>query len=86
MTGLRRAALAVIKTRSWRVEGEPLEGEQVAAFYHALPDTRAACSAVGVRFASRSNRRFDRAAQILRKAGLIEYIGGLWRRVGEGQE
>lgn len=80
--GLRRASLATLETREWTVEGRPLTGAQVVALYHAIPHRNAMFQAVGAG-GSASDRRFDRAIQILKKNGLVEYKGSRWQRVGD---
>ena len=83
MSGLRRATLAALATREWSVEGKPLTGAEVVALYEALSsaDTRGVYRAVNAGGAS--DRRFDRAIQILRRAGLVKFKQNEWRRIGE---
>lgn len=69
--GLVQAALATLKTREWAVEGEPLTGEQVVALYWNLPGNQWKIRhLIGDVYGS---RRWDRAIQILKAAGLVEY-------------
>lgn len=82
--GLVSAALAAIATQEWTVEGKRLSGHEVAALYAAIPNRTQMCRAVGA--AGRSDRRFDRAMQVLRKAGLVKFVRGQWRRLHETHE
>ena len=63
----------------WTTTDGPLTGDAVAALYRAVPAGRAAmCAALGV--SSFTDRRADRALQLLRMAGLIVYSKG-WMHV-----
>lgn len=69
--GLKRAALESIRTRQWSVEGRTLCGGDVVALYESVPDERAMRLSVGAH--TLSDRRADRALNILKKAGLIRF-------------
>ncbi len=81
--GLKRAALATLRTRSWRVWSNlerryiDLTGDQVVAAYEAIRDCHDSQRSVGVARAIGegigSGRRWDRTARLLKKAGLICY-------------
>lgn len=67
----------------WTVAGEgrgdpprALTGAELRAYYEAVRDGRYAPDAVGVAF--QSDRKANKAAQLLRVAGLIKYAGGKW--------
>jgi len=84
--GLVQAALATIRTRSWRVvreHGEPLvalTGDQVVAFYEAVErGDSEPFRAIDPSITGMSDRRADRAVQVLKKAGLLEYKDRVWR-------
>lgn len=76
--GLVTATLATLATKTWKVEDQPLTGDEVVALYRAVPDSAAMCRAVGC--ATRSSRRFDRAVRLLQKAGLVRFAGGWWEK------
>lgn len=75
--GMKRATLAALLTRGpWatvtgRGDSRELTSAQVLAFYEAIPDREAMCRAVDT--PALTNRPADRAATLLRKAGLIRY-------------
>lgn len=76
--GLHRAKLAAIRTQSWTVDGQPLTGEQVVAYYCKIRER-------SLYDVPRSSRRFDRAVAILKREGLITFVkGGVgWRCTDE---
>lgn len=87
--GLQRAVLAALCTRGpWKgaaTRHDPawvLTSEELCALYAAVGNPPAMCRALGVAFLS--DRKADRALQLLRRAGLIEYAGSPkhWRRAG----
>ena len=81
--GMRRAVLATLETRTWKVENTVLTGEQVVALYHALPDSTHAAWAIGDYSGS---RKWDRAIRVLKNAGLVEFVRKPrphWRRIEE---
>lgn len=67
-----------LRPLEWHVDVNTFTGAQVCALYAALPDEQAACRAVGA--LTKADRVFDRAIQILKRAGLVEYVGGHWVR------
>lgn len=87
--GWRQATLEALLSRGpW--EGNITGGrrflitrEQALEWYRALPDERRACRALSCSF--RSDREFDRVAQMFRRAGLVVYDrdAKAWRRAGE---
>jgi hypothetical protein len=84
--GMKRAALAALETREWKTTDQQgrtcyLKGYNVRRLYDALPHEEAMLLAVGA--FSRSDRRFDKAIQVLKKAGLVEYRDRQWWRTGE---
>ena len=72
--GLKRAILAALWTQSWIVAGEQLLGTEVVKAYHSLPSMEDFLRAIGAK--NRTDRRADRALQLLKKKGLIEYKRG----------
>lgn len=84
--GLKNAALAALLTRgpwattTWEGQRRELTGAQVEAFYRAIPDTAAMCAAVDCE--AGSARPFDRAATLLKRAGLIRFNKAIrcWER------
>ncbi len=76
--GLKQAALDTLCSQGpWHtVEGD-FTGGQLRACYDAVPEgKRAMTDALGIQsFHGFSDRRMDRALQLLRKVGLIEYAG-----------
>lgn len=79
--GLVRAALATLQTRDWLVAGKPLTGAEVVKLYHALGETDPNAKFRAVGALSASTRRFDRAIQLLKKAGLVTFDGKRWKQV-----
>lgn len=73
-----RSALDELCARGpWSTQDGDFTAEQVRALLAAVPAGKAAmCAAMGVDFFT--DRRADRALQLLRKAGLIRYVGGAW--------
>lgn len=79
MSGLRRATLATIETRTYTVEGKPLHGVDIATLYHLIPNERSMAKAVQD---VSGGRRWDRALSVLKKAGLVEFKDRQWRHTG----
>lgn len=73
--GMVEATLATIATRSWKVQGQPLTGEQVVAMYRAMGSTNPHAPPRAVGAVSRSDRRFGRAINILQRARLVRWSG-----------
>lgn len=68
---------------NWTVEGEPLTGKEVLDCFDSLPskdETSMTPALVAIGATSRSDRRFDRAIQILQKVGAVCYVNGKWMR------
>ena len=67
--------------RDRKVAGTKVTGTQVKAFYDALPDTDAACAAVGA--PSRGSVMFNQLTTILRRAGVVSYdrAAGTWNKL-----
>jgi hypothetical protein len=66
--------------RSWTTPEGELTGQCVQRVFDAIEAGQERCTAIpGARV--NSDRRVDRATQVLRKAGLIEFAGGKWRVV-----
>ena len=81
ISGLRRATLEAIKTRSWKVGGRTLTGAEVVDLYLAIPDNGKMREAVrGFHGFDAGSRRYDRALKVLKAAGLVRYKRGAgWR-------
>ena len=70
--GLKRATLAALLSRGpWQVRGDTLTPEQVDALYRSILAGRPSAAACGCSLLS--DRKCDRALQMLRRAGLIRY-------------
>lgn len=82
ISGLRRATLEAIETRSWKVgRRHVLTGEEVVNLYLAIPDNQKMRDAVrGPTGIDAELRRYDRALKVLKTAGLVRYKRGAgWR-------
>jgi hypothetical protein len=66
--------------RTWSTPHGEITGGQVQAMFDAIARGDERSSAVPGMHGN-SDRRVDRATQVLRKAGLIEFAGGKWRVV-----
>ena len=81
----REERIEQLRLKSWKVEKDTLTGEQVIALYRAIqrgaPNPASALGIGGVW--SFSDRRSDRAVQVLKRAGLVEFVGSpkKWRAV-----
>lgn len=72
--GMKRATLEAMRTRSWSSDKPPwtMTGDEIVAFYEKIkagdlePYRALGCS-------SMSERKADRAVQILKRAGLVEF-------------
>lgn len=67
--------------RTWSTPDGDVTGEQVKAMYEAIARVESRAKAIGA--SGCSSRRVDRATQVLRKAGFIEFAGGKWRVVAQ---
>ena len=81
--GLQRATMACLATQGpWRGNPWTLTGEELRAFWEAVPDWAKMLEAIGTN--TLSDRKADRALQLLRKNGLIYYDKNdrTWKKAG----
>ena len=81
--GMKRATLEAVLSRGpWTIDGfRQISPDQARAWFMALPDEAEACRVVGAY--GRSDRTFDRMAQIFKRAGLVVFDRATkrWQRV-----
>jgi len=81
----RRAILAAIETKTWHPAGHRMTGAEVVQLYYAIEQwAPAPWCAVGAK--GRSDRRFDVAVRILKRARLVTYCRYRRAWVARGNE